>query len=68
VNEEGQEEMVLRRRSKRIGRDEVTDVEMGKMDSMEVVCRSIIQYPERLSLLPIDERTNNSRLYSDVTE
>jgi hypothetical protein len=37
VNEAGQEEMVLRRRSKRIGRDEVKDVEIWKMDSTEVV-------------------------------
>lgn len=37
VNEEGQEEMALRRRSKRIGQDEVRDVEIWKMDSLEVV-------------------------------
>ena len=37
VNEDGQEEMVVRRRSRRIGRDEVKDVEIWKMDSLDVV-------------------------------
>jgi hypothetical protein len=37
MNEDGQEEMVLRRRSKRVGRDAVRDVEIWKMDSLDIV-------------------------------
>jgi hypothetical protein len=37
VNEDGQEEMVVRRRSKRVGRDAVKDVEIWKMDSLDVI-------------------------------
>jgi hypothetical protein len=37
VNEDGQEEMVVRRRATLIGRDAVKDVEIWKMDSLDVV-------------------------------
>ena len=37
VNEDGQEEMVVRRRAKRIGRDAVKDVEIWNLDSLDVV-------------------------------
>lgn len=37
VNEHGEEETVLRRKVKRVGRDAVKDVEIWKMDSMDVV-------------------------------
>jgi hypothetical protein len=37
VNEHGEEETILRRKVKRIGRDAVKDVEIWKMDSMEVI-------------------------------
>ena len=37
VNEDGQEEMVVRRKSKRVSRDAVKDVEIWKMDSLDVV-------------------------------
>jgi len=37
VNEDGQEKMVVRRRSRRVGADAVKDVEIWKMESLDVV-------------------------------
>lgn len=37
VSDEGQEEMVMRRRTKQVGREEVQGVEIWKMDSLDVI-------------------------------